>query len=503
MKQTLQKKIVNLTIPQLYFNQARQLKKFLEGGRGVGKTTLIGKQMKDLVSNLPRASFALTGNTYSQILSRTLPSAIEGLEMWNLYQDVDYVVGKSGKKYGFEMPFQPPNQWNNIIHFSNGSIFQLVSLDNPNTGRGLNSYAIIGDEAALLDPEKLYNNVKTTNRAQKAEFKGSIYLGSEMYVSSTPITKKGKWFTDMEEVAKKHPDKYYFLKASALSNPYLRKDWFEEMRLECPSELIYNAEILNIRPKEITDGFYANINPDRHYYTDYNNSYLEGFDVAGIGKDIKKGVNFSSLQDNDVLFDEPLIVSVDFGVFNSLVVSQQVNDEYRVLKSFWAKSPKLLDDLFLEQFLPYYRTHKNKSILLYGGHDGNNRLPNSNLTLFEQIADLLIKNGWSVQIMTRGAAAKHSDKYLLLNTMLKEREPNLPKLRINEANNPDLIIALERTEAIEGNNGVDKNKKDEKNKDFPQQHATHLTDAFDVPIVTMYLDQFKGTNQYLKGFAIG
>ncbi|MGK4567841.1 hypothetical protein [Flavobacterium sp. 3HN19-14] len=153
------------------------------------------------VTQMPRASFFLAGVTYSQILSRTLPSTIEGLEMFNIFQDVDYVIGRSGKRHGFEMPYQPPNQWNNIMHFSNGSIFQLVSQDNPNSGRGLNSYGGAADESALLDPEKLYNNVQTTNRAQKEIFKKCSMLGSEVYASSTPITKKGKWFIEQEKKA--------------------------------------------------------------------------------------------------------------------------------------------------------------------------------------------------------------------------------------------------------------------------------------------------------------
>ena len=37
---------------------------------------------------------------------------------------------------------QSPDAFNNLIHFSNGSIFQLVSLDHKDSGRGLNSYAI-------------------------------------------------------------------------------------------------------------------------------------------------------------------------------------------------------------------------------------------------------------------------------------------------------------------------------------------------------------------------
>lgn len=490
-------KILELTIPQLCAVLSTQLKKYLEWGRGSGKSFILAYFILQFVKLMPRASFALVGSTYSQILSRTLPSTIEGLEMFNIFQDVDYVVGRSGKKMGFAMPFQPPNQWNNVIHFSNGTIFQLVSLDNPNTGRGLNAYGVIGDEAALLDPEKLYNNVKTTNRAQKAIFKNNPMLGAEIYASSTPITKKGKWFTDVEKMAVDNPDTYFFSKANAFSNPNIRKEWFEEMRLEAPSELLYEAEILNIRPKEITDGFYANINPDKHYYTDYNNNYLETLGVTA------KKEHFNCHQDNDVLRHQPLILSLDFGVFNCAVVMQTNDNELRVLKSFFVKSPKLLDDLFIEQFIPYYQPHQEKKIYLYGGHDGNNRLPNSSKTLFQQVEDILRAHGWTVYLMTKGAAATHYDKYLLINAMLKGYR-GLPTIKINEHNNPDLIISIERAEAREGINGagVEKNKSSERNKSILQQHATHLSDAFDIPIVTMYNDTFKGKRSLVGEFQI-
>lgn len=492
-------KLVKLTVPQMIFDMAPQPKKYFEGGRGAGKTTLLGKRMRDLVANLPRAAHILVGSTYSQMLGRTLPSAIEGLEMFGIYKDVDYVVGQCGKKFGFEMPHQPPSGplgWKNIIHFSNGAIFPLVSLDNPDSGRGFNAISITSDESAIQDEEKLYINVKATNRVAKYEIYGkNRFIGSESYYSSTPLTKKGKWFTDMEDKAKKNPDKYFFLKASAKSNPYLRKEWFEEMREEAISETIYNAEILNIRPKEITNGFYANLIPEKHYYTDFNNSYL----IENTSS--LKPEHFTCNQDNDIDLNEPLIVSLDFGVFNCCVVSQANDIEYNVLNSFHVKSPKLLDDLFLEKFIPYYKPHINKTIMLYGGHDGNNRLPNSSKTLFEQVISLLRLNGWTVILMTKGAAATHFDKYLLVNAMLKGH-PKLPKIRINEHNNPDLIISLERAEAKESTNGVDKNKSSEKSKSILQQHATHYSDAFDVPIVTIYNAMFKGNNSFISEFSI-
>ncbi|MDM1502261.1 hypothetical protein HX071_08590 [Myroides marinus] len=480
-------KVVELTLPQLAISIAPQPNIYAEMGRGAGKTTIYGKRIRDLALSMPRASFAMVAQTYMQMLARTLPSAIEGLEMFGFYKDIDYVIGRSGKKLGYEMPFQPPSQWNNIIHFANGSIFQLVSLDNPNSGRGLNSYAELGDEAALLDPEKLYNNVILTNRAQKEQFKKCKLLGSQMYVSSTPMTRKGQWFIEMEKQAKEKPNDILFIKASALSNRFLKAGYFERAKANAVSQTMYEAEILNIRPKKIENGFYANLSAEKHYYTNYNTNYLEGVDHS-------KKYNVSCLQDNDVDFKSPLIVSLDFGVFNCCVVAQEHGHVFRVLNSMYVKSPQLLDDLFIEKFIPYYRAHQEKVIYLYGGHDGHHRLPNSSMTLFEQVTDLLTKHGWTVYLLAKPVAPTHADKFLLINAILKETDSNLPSIRINEHNNPDLIIALERAEAREGAKGVEKNKSSERNSSLPQEHATHYTDALDHPLYALYNDRFTSKN---------
>ncbi|TSD94592.1 hypothetical protein FOF46_31255, partial [Aquimarina algiphila] len=85
--------------------------------------------IKDAAYQLPRATGVLVGQTYQQMLSRTLPSTKEGLSMFGFYQGIDYVVGRHGKKLGFAMPFQAPSKWENVIHFRNGFILILVALD--------------------------------------------------------------------------------------------------------------------------------------------------------------------------------------------------------------------------------------------------------------------------------------------------------------------------------------------------------------------------------------
>ena len=492
MKMLPQKnKTVELNAMQLIASLSPQKQKYLEIGRGGGKTTFLGYHDLQLVKQMPRASFALVGSTYSQILSRFLPAIKEGLELFGVYENIDYVVGTmAGRKMGFKLPFQSPDVFNNIIHFSNGCIFQMVSLDHKDSGRGLNSYAIVGDEAGLLDDEKLAINVKNTNRAKKAIFKNAPLLHSEVFTSSTPLTKKGKWFTDMEEEARKYPEKILFLKATAKVNLHnLRPDYFEYMRQAYTSDFVYNAEMLNIRPKEITDGYYAQLNPDKHYYTNFDNSYLESMPLTNLSSK-----QFNCKQDLDINPKLPLIISVDWGAaINSMVVAQIHDNEYRVINCFWVKSPKILDHLFQEEFIPYYEPLTNKTVKFYYDRVGNSKTANSKYTFAQQASQILRDAGWKVHEMTVGSNPNYMDKFRLINVILREDgRNNLPKIRINSANCADLVVSLEHAEIRDTSRGLEKDKRPERLKSVEQQHTTHLSDAFDYPIFALYNEKFLG-----------
>ena len=200
----------------------------IEAGRGTGKSTILGWFVKEAVRQMPRATGVLVGATFVQIKSRTFPSTKEGLEMFGLYEEVDYVVGRSGKSLGYRMPFQAPNSWSNVVHFSNGFILVLVSLDDPNSGRGLNSYIVIGDEAALLVHDRLFNNVLTTNRAKKVEFDRASLLNATIFTSSVALTKTGEWFTNREKLALQKPQEHCFIKANAkLNMENLKPNWIQ------------------------------------------------------------------------------------------------------------------------------------------------------------------------------------------------------------------------------------------------------------------------------------
>lgn len=464
--------------------ELKKTKIFLEWARGTGKSFILAWFMREMVIQMPRASFALVGSTYQQILARTLPSTKEGLALLGLFEGYDYTVGKNGFKLGFKEPFQSPDNWSNIIHFSNGAIFQLVSLDNANSGRGLNAYAVLGDEAALFDYEKLFNNVKTTNRSKKEIFKKASLLGAEIYASSTPLTKKGKWFIDAEKLALQNPKEYAYIKASSMVNKEnLRPEWFQEMKTEAPSDLIYNAEILNIRPAEILDGFYPQFKQDRHCYTKYNNEYLLSLTENYTDK------SFNCLQDADIEPTVPLRLSIDWGIFLGSVTAQKFQKEFRTLNNHWVKGERDEEDL-INDWCDYYESHQNKFVYLYYGHDGNATLrKNTRETYGDKIANHLRKRGWKVYDKSKGKPpARHNAKYILLNTLLKQNVSKYPKLTFNEPNNQDLIISIERSEAKEGTNGIEKVKKDERNASMKQEHTTHLSDAWDIMVYDEYKD---------------
>ncbi|MDO4782564.1 MAG: hypothetical protein Q4A09_05015 [Capnocytophaga felis] len=449
----------------------------IEAGRGAGKSTVLGWFVKEAVRQMPRATGVLVGSTFVQIKSRTFPSTKEGLEFFGLYEGFDYVVGKSGKSLGFEMPFQAPNSWNNVVHFANGYILILVSLEDSNSGRGLNSYNVIGDEAALLEQERLFNNVLTTNRAKKAVFDKATMLHSQIFTSSVALTKIGEWFTQMEQLARKNPKEYSFIKANAYVNVNnLKKGWIKEMYDQRVSDLLFNAEILNIRPGKVADGFYPTLSANKHYYKyKYNISLLEDF---------TQEYKPSCTHDGDLVKGLPLHLSLDFGGrINCGIVAQELKslNTLNILKDFHVKNPKILSDL-IKTIIEYYEPHKasNDTIYLYHDRSGFKSEANSKTTLAADVEEIFRQAGWKVINLTPNTNnPSHILKFRLISEILEQNRRELPYIQINQDNCPNLIISMENAGLKQKEDAFEKDKSSERSDTIPQEHATHLSDCFD------------------------
>jgi hypothetical protein len=79
---------------------------------------------------MPRATFCGFSwcHLFSNFKQNVASTTIEGLETFNLHQDIDYVVGRSGKKW--VMRCRSNHQINGIILFIS-KWCQMVSLDKP------------------------------------------------------------------------------------------------------------------------------------------------------------------------------------------------------------------------------------------------------------------------------------------------------------------------------------------------------------------------------------
>lgn len=493
-------KQLKYNLAQILLVQSHKLINMLEGGRGLGKSVIIGRIMKEQVENLPRATGVLVGATYVQMLTRTLPSTINGLRMHGLYKDVHYFIGRRApKSFGWDEPFEPPLDYKHCIHFYNGFVYRMVSQDRPGDGRGINSDCVIGDEAAMLDKQELEDSVLTTCRGTNPQqYKGNKYFLSQFFFTSTPRTKKGDWIFEYESFAKTEPEKYFYLKAPSYVNIHnLGSDYFRSLQKTMyPTR--YAIEIECKRNNQNTESFYPLLDIKVHGYTKYDYEYID---------------ELESYEQNDCRWDadldkhKPLDAGLDFGAaINSLVIGQEdeATQTMNLLKNFFALSynKEILEDV-AKKFIRYYQHHERKLLYLYYDNTGNNSQANSRYTLAEEFATVLRAKEWTVILQTKGGKNPfHSEKYQLWNNCLNENASSdgyrkYPYIRFNLDNCAETIVSMEGANAKRNNhNIIQKDKSSERKlKGEKRIQATDLSDAVDALMYGKYSDHIDRITQ--------
>ena len=450
---------------------------FLEWGRGTGKTTWLGDRIRRIVFGMPRSNNLLIGPTYQAILTKILPSLIQGLEMQGLYLDLHYFIGRRPpKSWKWDYAYQPPQKFNRYIQFFNGTGFHLISHDVPGDGRGLNADSETADESALLKKQNLDENTTPTLRgSNKRAFQSSPLFLSRWHASSTPLTPSGRWFTEMEDLAIQQPDKAFFLSADSSMNAHNLGDGFLENARLVTAPWVYEAEYLNIRPRQVKNGFYPLLDQDRHTYTSEDNGYY-----------FKLGQIADSRGDSDLIKGKPLIVGVDWGAaINCMVVCQDLPGEFRALKDLYVlgENKEVQSDLFIK-FNNYYQHHKatNNTIHLWYDNSGNASTGITKQTRAQLAAEQLAKLGWNVQRKTLGGSnPQHYKKHLLWTAIHRENESDrLPVFRMNINNCRDTWVSMFNAQAkMSSRDEIQKDKSSERSKSIKRQHATDLSDAID------------------------
>lgn len=468
-------KTIELNFHQMLMVVMPQKNKFLEGPRGSGKSTGIAWQIQELANSMPKGAFTIVGATYSQILTRTLPATIAGLEMFGYKKDVHFFVKrKAPAKWKWQEAYQPPLDYEHAIHWYTGAVFHLVSMDLKDGGRGLNVDGVIGDEAALLDYDKLFNNVLTTIRGNKERFKKCALHQSTLFVSSVPMTNRGNWLLQMEKQAKEDPKSIFYLRAHPMDNAHnLPDDWFTKNERILPAS-IYNAEILNIRPGKIEGGFYPTFNEVKHCRDMFNNSFL-----LNLGDDIEKAKGANCLGDGDLQPNKPIDIACDYNAaICTIVANQDCGDESRWLNAMYVKAPVMIDVL-INNFCDYYEGHKTKIVNYYYDQTAIGKDAKGSKTYNEIVAETFTKRGWRVINKFMGAAPTHRARYIFWGIAFQEGDKRLPKQRFNTTNCKYLIVSLNKAGVRQGRNGEEKDKRPETAKNAIDEETTHFSDALD------------------------
>jgi hypothetical protein len=488
---------IELNLPQLFIAMAEQKHVNLEGGRGLGKSFIVSWRIRQIVEMMPRGKCAIVGRTYEQLLTRTLPSTLNGLTQLGFVKNLHYFVGnKPPAKWNWEQPFEPSLSYDYCITFYNGTTFQLVSLDKTESGRGFNFDAVIGDEAALLDYEKLMNNVLLSRRGNIQHF-GHLWIHhSTLFVTTTPVTNKGRWFLKRDEIARKHPNEMLYIIAPSTYNMHnLGKEYFKSMKRELLPR-VYNAEVLCIRNGAAERPFYNTFSSTYHAYTASNDQYLFSI-LDKDGEIMNKNCKF----DADVIPNKPIDIALDYNSgINWLVAGQMKERQYDVINSFFVRSPETIRHL-TKNFCEYYRYHPHKVVNYYYDHTANYKDASRIFTFADEVTSVLEENGWTVNRIYVGQAPRHETKKLFFEVVFAEKDPFFPVVRINQDNCKYLITSIEGAGAVDGRDGQKKDKSSEKDDNVPPEESTHGSDAFDTLVYWKLKDHTGGTGYIVHAVA--
>lgn len=296
-------------------------------------------------------------------------------------------------------------------------------------------------------------------------------------------------------------------RASTLENvDVLGEEYIRQMKRDLPP-YTFMVSILNVKIKKSNDGFYSNLDIDHvhgyipdeidplsqaNFRTEKATGIIGGKKITAESyqPDLKELSERNDCRmDSDCINDLPLYLAFDYNAnINTLVVGQVYQrdgvETVNVIKSFYVKNERKLREL-VDDFSHYYAPKRavNRDVVYF--YDSTAKQGASYALTDERYYQAVIKelerNGWNVTAIDMGVPERHEVKHRIINNALAGIE--YPAIRINQPNNPDLIIALQLCEVSIGYQGFRKDKSQEKKAEtednLPLQQRTDFTDAFD------------------------
>ena len=492
----------------------------LVAGRAFGKGVVHALWNLRNFQRMPGSMTAIVAANAKRALTNTLPSMLIHWERWGLKRNVHWAIGiKPPKAWHWASPILPVQNYDNVLSFCNGSVGFIVSQDRSGTSNSLSFDAVDIDEAKFINAEQLFDETLPANRGNLQYFGHRFYHHGMLITSDMPVTKKGSWFLNYDkkcdpevidairgcvaEIKTLESRVLEYSRQGARTPSYIRDElrrlhlllcqlrsvavdyrecstidnlvvlgepFIKQLRRDLPP-LTFQTSVLCKRIGISREGFYSSMT-EGHKYSATNFSHLDSLEY-----DFDKLKNQTSLMDADVDSDEAICVAFDYNAnINWLVAGQPRGNKLYVIKSFYVKYERKLDEL-IDDFCKYYSTHHNKRVVFYFDHTAKQgAYAVSDVTFQSVIVDAFRRRGWMVTQVDIGRAWHHTLKHLLINNMFAGRAKLTPM--INRENNEDLLISIQTAGIYNGG----KDKRGEKlaeSEDNPLEGRTDGSDAFD------------------------
>jgi hypothetical protein len=136
---------------------------------------------------------------------------------------------------------------------------------------------------------------------------------------------------------------------------------------------------------------------------------------------------------------------------------------------------KLKDCLNL--FDVYYKPHKRKYVRYWYDHTATGHQHETRIC--DDVINGLTDKGWVVEPMYVGKSDNHEVRYRMFGHLLSEDGHYSRMLRVNRENCDKLILSVCQAQAEQRKDGFGKDKKTEKDKNFPADESTHYSEALD------------------------
>lgn len=489
---------------------------------------------------MARGATGLLGTTYMQLMDRTIPPLLKAWDEKGYIEGIHYWFRRFPERH-LKIPkaLYPVLHPEHSITWWNGHVFHFISQDRPGLANGKNLDAIAADEVRFLNHKRYMDDVAPTNRGNREHFEHLAEHHMITMYTDMPTSAQGSWIFDKEEqmdvdkcrkvmllqltynkykveadssktsqgrrsyLHRKMDQLAYFMNELRRGLVYYHEgDWRDNLPIlgieqikQWRREMMwpqFQASILNRRLVTLENGFYGLFDQDQHTYNAIDYGYVDG-----LGLYLPEGLIRDSRKDNDVKKNEPIHIAMDHNAsINCLVVGQHGKDPLnqqircmRILKSMYVKGSLRVQDI-VNEFADYYIHHKAKVINYYYDHTSNHTDSTRTASIADIVTGGLQARGWTVNRIYIGQQPMHETRYRMWGAVFTEKDPRFIPIRFNQENAQSVIVAVQRTGVVTGKNGYEKDKRPEKNSNYPQEEAPHHTDALDTLYIGMNKQEY-------------